>query len=367
MDAEKLKYYLALNYCKGIGPIKFHAIKEKHPDLKQLFKSSIHEPFRNSLNNNLVNSLKSVDWKLIERLLEWESQSNINHILTIDCKNYPILLTELPDAPPILFIKGNPAYLNNKQIAVIGSRKPSHQGAINAQSFTQGLLEFGYTITSGLAYGIDIISHQTCLNNNSITIAVLGSGLECIYPYQHHIIAETIIQNGALVSEYPPHEKPKAQHFPKRNRIICGLSHGVLVVEATLQSGSLITANLALDYNREVFAIPGSIHNTLTKGCHSLIKQGAKLVDNINDIISELPDYKKTDQPTHPAINNVTNKLPQQYQTILAVLDDMSIPIDILADQLDLPINKLSSILLELELQGLISPGPNGYQRCFQK
>ena len=214
----------------------------------------------------------------VERLAAFRAWlANDGHALVPFCSDhYPPLLKTLPDPPLVLWVRGNPTILKEPQLAVVGSRNPSRGGLDNARRFAGALAEAGLTVTSGLALGIDGAGHAGALDANAPTVAVLGSGLDIIYPKEHGPLAETIADRGVLVSEYAPGTPPERHHFPSRNRLIAGLSVGTLVIEATRQSGSLITARLAGEYGREVFAIPGSIHNPMARGCHQLIRQGAK-------------------------------------------------------------------------------------------
>lgn len=227
----------------------------------------------------------SPDWQRVEGDLEWIEN---NQAITIYDERYPSLLKQIPDPPPILFIRGHIGLLSHPQIAVIGTRNPSEIGKKTAESFAQKLSECGFSIISGLGLGIDSAAHQGALNGSGFTIAVAGTGLDRVYPAKNKDLATDILRNGAIISEFPPGTGAEGKNFPKRNRIISGLSLGVLVVEAGKSSSSLITAKLAVEQNKEVFAIPGSIHNPLAKGCNALIKDGAKLVDTIDDILEEL-------------------------------------------------------------------------------
>ena len=211
-----------------------------------------------------------------------------NYLLTLADAAYPPALLEIPDPPPLLYAKGKLKQLDLAALAIVGSRHATLQGEKNAKDFARALSNAGYCVVSGLAMGIDGAAHRGALQGSSGTIAVVGTGLDIVYPARHRKLAHQIAENGLLLSEFPLGTPSMPQNFPRRNRIISGLSHGCLVVEANLQSGSLITARLATEQGREVFAIPGSIHSPLAKGCHKLIKQGAKLVDSIHDILEEL-------------------------------------------------------------------------------
>lgn len=262
-------------------------------------------------------------------------------------------------------MRGNAGLLSQPQIAIVGSRNPSRLGTATARSFAKSLAECGLVITSGLALGIDAASHQGALDAASPTIAVAGTGPDRIYPASHKNLAEAIIANGAIVSEFPPGTTAKAANFPRRNRIISGLAIGLLVVEAAKQSGSLITARLALEQNREVFAIPGSIHNPLARGCNALIREGAKLVETTHDILEELnlyfPDNQK-DNPVNSADFQSTLDLEQQTLLNLIMFDSTSI--DDLVEQTGTAVENIASMLLVLELHGYIEAVAGG---CYRR
>ena len=211
--------------------------------------------------------------------MEWLSQPG-NHVVHFQDAAYPALLKQIADPPPLLFVRGDRDYLAQPQLAIVGSRNPTHTGRALAREFAAHLASFGLTITSGLASGIDGAAHQGAIEAGGTTLAVTGTGLDRVYPARHRDLAHRVAENGALVTEFPPGTAPLAANFPRRNRLISGLSLGTLVVEAALRSGSLITARSALEQGREVFAIPGSIHNPLARGCHALIRDGAKLVES---------------------------------------------------------------------------------------
>lgn len=290
--------------------------------------------------------LHGTDTKRIQKALDWALKAN-HHILTLTHPHYPTLLKEIPDPPKLLYVVGNPLVLNQRQLAIVGSRNPTPTGREIAYEMAAKLTHTGFHITSGLALGIDAASHCGALSAGGSTIAVLGSGLSNIYPYRHRSLAEQIAQNGVVLSEFPLTMKPLPHHFPQRNRIISGLSLGTLVVEATLNSGSLITARLAAEQNREVFAIPGSIRNPLSSGCHALIKEGAKLVESMGDIIAELGN----------------GTLDADEQKLLACIGFEATSIDQLVKRSGFEVSTVASLLLSIELQGYIKPMPNGVIR----
>lgn len=227
------------------------------------------------------------DPRHITKELDWLAQEQA-HLVTIEDRIYPGLLREIPDPPPLMFVRGDPMIMNRPQIAITGSRNPTPAGADNAHQFAAALCQAGLVVTSGLAVGIEACAHRGALAADGATVAVAGTGADRVYPSQHLDLAHAISRAGALVSEFPLGSGPRAEHFPRRNRIISGISLGVLVVEAAPHSGSLITARLAAEQGREVFAIPGSIHSPLARGCHALIRQGAKLVESAADVLEEL-------------------------------------------------------------------------------
>ncbi len=287
---------------------------------------------------------------------------HVGATITLNDPHYPALLKEISDPPATLFLCGDANILNQPQIAIVGSRNPTHAGCEIATEIASQLAAIGFCITSGLALGIDAAAHRGALNANGKTIAVLGCGLDRVYPQRHCQLADQIRQTGALLSEFPPGTPPLAPHFPQRNRIISGLSLGTLVVEATPKSGSLITARLAATQNREVFAIPGSIRNPLARGCHQLIQQGAKLVESVADIIAELGistaglPAKALHQTLRPALDRDQQKLVECIGSELTSMDQV-------VSRSQLPVQRIAAILLDLELLGYVVAVPGGYTR----
>jgi DNA processing protein len=313
------------------------------------------------LQDPIVQAIKNPDWALIDSDLAWLNQPG-NHIITIQDAAYPTQLKEIPDPPPLLFVRGDLTCLSHRQIAIVGSRNPSALGKETAFSFAKALSMSGFVITSGLALGIDAASHQGALKADGQTIAVAGTGLDRIYPAVHKDLASQILHFGALVSELPLGATAKASHFPRRNRIISGLCQGLLVVEAAQESGSLITARLALEQNREVFAIPGSIHNPLARGCNALIREGAKLVETAQHIIEELIPYNQIFTNNPEIIEQSTLDLEQQTLLNLVMFSPTSI--DKLVEMTQKPVEMVSSMLLILELQGYLEASPGG---CYTR
>jgi DNA processing protein len=283
--------------------------------------------------------------------------SNDYCTIPIGDEDYPELLTQLRDPPQLLYVKGNVDTLHLPALAIVGSRNPTNGGERNAFEFSRHMAGCGFCIVSGLAQGIDSAAHRGAIDAGSSTVAFLGHGIDIVYPQSNRELADEIVQNGALVSEYPPGTPPLKAYFPQRNRLISGLSLGTLVVEAARRSGSLITARLAAEQGREVFALPGSIHNPMARGCHQLLRDGAKLVESADDIMAELRPLA-----TH-VLQNRMESTPKEvdqknddkeYVKLRENLGDDPIGIDELVDASGLTIDQVSSMLLILELDGKI-------------
>lgn len=282
-----------------------------------------------------------------------------NQLVTLADGAYPRLLLEIPDPPAVLYLKGNPALLDRASLAVVGSRNATLQGCANAEAFSRELSEGGFTIISGLALGIDAAAHAGGLAASSSSIAVVGTGLDIVYPARNRDLAHRLAEEGALVSEFALGTPALASNFPRRNRLISGLSRGCLVVEAALKSGSLITARYALEQGREVFAIPGSIHSPLSKGCHLLIKQGAKLAESSQDILEEFGSAVHNRGTTFTSTDEVVPDDP-----MLTALGFDPIDLDTLCQHSGLTPETASAMLLTLELEGVVSRLPGGkFQR----
>lgn len=299
---------------------------------------------------------------MLEKSLQWISEPG-NHLLTLADEHYPRQLLEIADPPPVLYAKGQLDLLQSNTIAIVGSRHATPQGLQNAEAFARNLSQQGWCIASGLALGIDAAAHKGGLQGAGSTIAVVGTGLDIVYPASNHQLAHDIAGRGLIISELPLGTPGRAGNFPRRNRIISGLSRGVLVVEAALQSGSLITAREAAEQGREVFAIPGSIHSALSKGCHQLIKQGAKLVETAADILEELGSVAQTNlQPVAQAAP--AESVTPAEASLLAAMGADPIDIDALAERSGLTTEQLYAMLLALELSGQVAKLPGGrYQQ----
>jgi len=309
-------------------------------------------------------AISTPDEAAIAKDLAWLARDD-NHIIHPQSPWWPELYRQLADAPTLLYVRGNVDVLHLPSLAIVGSRNPTRGGVVNAYEFSRHLGGAGFGIVSGLAQGIDTAAHQGALDAHANTVAVLGHGIDRVYPAANHELAHRIARQGALLSEYPLGSSPRREHFPQRNRLISGLSLGTLVVEAAKRSGSLISARLAAEQGREVFAIPGSIHNALSRGCHQLIRQGAKLVESADDIVSELAPLvahlmQNSQLPSSlpSSAESLQNEaVPQhdtEYEQLISLLGHDPATADELARQSGLTIGQVSSMLLILELEGEI-------------
>ncbi|MBT8440109.1 MAG: DNA-protecting protein DprA [Gammaproteobacteria bacterium] len=355
--------WLRLIRANGIGSKTLIPLITQSDSLDQLFQLS-SQTFASKLNR----ALAQIDELQFEKDIAWLSQPDC-HLISFTDDRYPELLRRIEDPPLALFVHGDADILGLPQIAIVGSRNPSKGGRDNAHAFARYLGPSGLTITSGMALGIDSEAHKGCLSAGTKTIAVTGTGPDRVYPASNRQLAHQIADQGAIITEFPPGTGPHPGHFPKRNRIISGLSLGCLVVEATQKSGSLITARLASEQGREVFAIPGSIHNPQSKGCHQLIKQGAKLVEDGQDIVEELSAMLSIIQPTFTeniikkeSASPIEDTTPdKEYSDLLDKMGWDPVSIEQIMETSDLKAEELSSMLLLLELQGHVSSAPGGY------
>jgi DNA processing protein len=353
--------WLTLRRLPGVGARTRLDLLEHFGSVDNIFSAS-----GGQLEKALVGKRDAIDMILAgpddEALgpeLDWLNEPE-HHLLAWPDADYPPLLREIPDPPTVLYVAGDRRLLSVPQLAVVGSRNPTPMGRENARAFAKSLAGAGLVITSGLALGVDGAAHRGALEAGGKSIAVAGTGLDRVYPARHRDLAHEIVRQGALVSEFPLGTPPKPENFPVRNRIISGLCLGTLVVEAVLSSGSLITARLATEQGREVFAIPGSIHAPQARGCHALIRQGAKLVETAQDILEELgPLASVAAQSTHE--NAVS--APQLDPSMAALLKQIGhdpVSIDALIERSGLTADVVSSMLLQMELNGHVSRCPGG-------
>jgi DNA processing protein len=389
LRTQEEEYWLALAHAPGIGPVNFLRFLNHFESPRAVFEAGRSEWQKLGLKAELTHYLQNPDWAAVDQDRQWLAQAG-NYLLTLHHPNYPFYLQQISDPPPLLFIHGDYTLLSSKQLAIVGTRYPSREGEKNAREFAEYLSLQGFTITSGMALGIDGASHWGALAGSGKTIAVAGTGLDRVYPAQHRDLAHKIAASGALVSEFFPGTPVRKGHFPRRSRIVSGLSLGILVVEAPENSGALYAARHAVEQNREVFAIPGSIHNPLAKGCHQLIKEGcAKLVETVADILEELKIYVPTPIQTeldrsistpkpvaikplnHPTSTTRRDKasptylveqndLEADYVCLLNHLTAGPTSIDNLVEVSGLTPEAISSMLLMLELRGLVTTQAGG-------
>ncbi|WP_420934444.1 DNA-processing protein DprA [Alteromonas sp. A081] len=298
----------------------------------------------------------------VEKALIWLDGAPERCIITFECQEYPEMLKTLDSPPFALFVIGNPLLLQQPQVAMVGSRRASYQGKSIAEDIATALANAGITVTSGMALGIDAAAHKGALKGIGKTIAIMGTGPDTIYPYKHRPLhADILNADGAVITEFFPSVPAKAWHFPRRNRLIAAISLGTLVVEAKIKSGTLITANLAADLGRDVFAIPGSIYHSYSEGCHWLIQQGAKLVTNVNDIFDELAIEPLYTGDTLSGENEKSEVNSLATDQLLASVDYNVTAIDVIAQRGSMPVQQAMALLLEYELCGLVTAVPGGY------
>ncbi len=362
---DELSASLLLARAPGIDGAQVHALLQHHPSYASIASASPATLRASGASAALIEWLHAHRTDDLSTDLEWLAKDG-HHFVAWGSPLYPRLLAEIPDAPAGLFVRGDPHVLSLPQLAIVGSRNPTPIGRENAHEFAAHLARCGLLVTSGFALGIDGASHEGALAAGGKTIAVCGAGLDIDYPKQHRSLAYAIAASGALVSEFPIGTPPLKNHFPRRNRIISGLSVGTLVVEAALQSGSLITARLAGDHGREVFAIPGSIHNPMARGCHQLIRQGAKLVETGADIFAELQGIVRVLAPISQEGTAERNagesraELDKDYEILLDALGFEPAGVDSLVARTGFKADEVASMLLILELENRIKSHPGG-------
>jgi len=365
---EELENWISLWRVSGVGAKYFQTLLSYFDDPAAVFKATSSSLKQAGISQNLADTiLDSKDNDSAKPDLEWLNAADNHHIITINCPEYPKLLKQTDSSPPLLYVHGELSIINDPQLAIVGSRNPTQSGMTSAYDFAKYLAQTGLCITSGLALGIDGSAHQGALDGNGPTIAIIATGIDRVYPAKHRDLAHKIVETGAIISEFPIGTQPRSGNFPRRNRIISGLAHGTLVVEAALKSGSLITARLASEQGREVFSIPGSIHNPLAKGCHQLIRQGAKLVETAQDILEEMSaviDLSDVDQSILEQSSNTdtteTNNIESEHQILLDKMGYDPIPIDKLVVSTGFKAESIAAMLLILELQNQVSSNGGG-------
>jgi len=361
--------WLALMRVPGVGPVLGARLLDRFGTAESIFGAGPSRWRSEGFSAAVCSALAEPDWVGADADLRW-LEGPARDFIPLTDPRYPPRLAGIAQAPLGLFCVGNTALLSQPQLAVVGARQASAQGLQNAEAFAAELVRRGLIVTSGLALGIDAAAHrgaldagaQSAVGSSGSTIAVCANGLDRVYPAQHRQLAHQIASQGLLISEFPPGTPPRAEHFPRRNRVISGLALGVLVVEAARESGSLITARLAAEQGREVFAIPGSIHNPMARGCHALIREGARLVEAVDDILVEIAPQLSAilHRPTQFVVENLTSPHDPDSPAarILAALGADPIGFDQLISRTGMAPAELNSLLSELEITGEVAPGP---------
>lgn len=371
MMSNPLTPWLILHLIPQFGAVHWRTCLQQFASPAEFCEHSKANLIRLGCSELIAMGIRKPDWSVIGEALRWLEQPD-HHILTLHDPRYPLLLREITCPPPILYVHGNPEVLSRIQLAIVGARKASFNAQRIAHCFAKQLCEQRFAITSGLALGIDTAAHHGALTaDHGLTIAVIGSGLNKLYPEKNRDLAEKIVENGAIVSEFPLLTAPHPRNFPQRNRIISGLSVGVLVVEAAQKSGSLITARYALEQNREVFAIPGSILNKMADGCHSLIQQGAKLVTSVASITEEVntqmqPDLIKINTKRMNFSTSSCVMLDNDHCKLLECIGFDATSFEQLVSETGFPTQKVNGLLCHLKLGGYIIEEPAGFTRAMQ-
>lgn len=348
---SELKYWLGFNYVSGIGPAKIQALLGAFGSLDRAWRATESQLRDIGFDIRAIQSLDEARRTFdLDQYVQRVEISRVG-VLTWESQEYPDLLREIPAAPPLLFVRGGYEPVDRWAVAVVGTRRLSAYGRQVTRDLVAGLVQNGITIVSGLARGIDAVAHRTAVEEGGRTIAVMASGIDKIYPPEHRDLAHAIVDgHGALVSDYPFGAEPESTHFPARNRLISGLSLGVLVVEAGEKSGALITAQYALEQNRDVFAVPGNIHSPVSIGPNRLIQQGGKLVTRVEDILEELNLKMAVDQQVAKAV------LPETAEeaALIAQLSTQPLHVDELGRLTGMPSSLISSTLTIMELKGMV-------------
>ncbi len=360
---QNLRHWVALKYIPGVGDYLYKNLLDRFETPEKVFQASKRELTAvDGVSDGLANDILSGPPAAAVSKELARIQKTGCRIITLADNEYPPLLKETPDPPPYLYVRGQLGSCT-QCIAVVGSRKATRYGISMARQLSSDLADVGFTVVSGMARGIDTAAHEGSLSVKGETIAVLGSGLSIIYPHENRPLADRISASGAVISEFSLDEPPNAYNFPKRNRIIAGMSLGVVVVEAASRSGSLITARLAGEQGREVFAVPGNINSKTSTGAHSLLKQGAKLVDTAQDIIEEFPYLFLKSDVNHGNDHSVkpVKDLTADENRVYELLEPYPVHIDELSRRLEMDIGHLSGILMSLEIKGLVAQSPGKY------
>lgn len=348
--------WIALRAIRGVGNVTYRELLACFATPRAALQASETALVEAGVPPVVAQAIRTFDqWKVVDLEVQKLLQKGVR-LITRNDDEYPVNLTHLHDPPPFLYVRGTLLSEDRIAIAIVGSRAASAYGRTMAQTLTRGLAERGVTVVSGLARGIDAEAHRTTLVAGGRTIAVLGSGVDVIYPGEHRGLAEEITKSGAVVSEFSLGSKPEAMHFPYRNRVISGLTLGTVVVEATEKSGSLITARCAVEQNREVFAVPGNVTTGRNRGPHRLIKEGAKLVEDVDDILNEIAPTLVTTPLSSPSSPSLT--LVPDEERLLGVLEAEPIHVDVVIAKSGLSAARVLEMLLGLELKGVVTQLP---------
>ena len=361
-DKEELAAWIRLVLTPGIGIRTAHKMLTAYGLPQNIFMTSYRELQRivsPQIADAIYAPVPEAVSEQVEKTQKWLEEPG-NSILTLSDADYPKLLLEIPDPPLMLYVKGRKELLSLPSVAIVGSRNATAQGRVDAQEFASSLSASGLTIVSGLALGIDAAAHRGGLQGKGSTIAVVGTGADIVYPSRNRELAHEIAEKGCIISEFPLGTGPLASNFPRRNRVISGLSGGILVVEAAARSGSLITAKTAIDQGRDVFAIPGSIHSPLSRGCHELIRQGAKLVETSQDVLEELKHYNGVHASSGAEIQAESSSLKED---ILSQMGFDPVDADTLCERCEIDAASLNVELLNLELAGEVESLAGGFYR----
>ena len=369
MSECHIEQWLRLSMAAGVGPITALQLVKHWGGIVPLWQASPKAWRDADMSPTLIKALLVDSSAQVKADLKWAQQPR-HHIVTLEDPRYPTCLSMIPQPPLLIYVKGDPVVLSKTQVAIIGSRRCSHLGKEQSYGLAQNLARRGIVVTSGLAYGIDAAAHRGALSGNHQTVGVLGSGCDTIYPARHQELADQIQHHGALVSEYSPRQSPKAYHFPQRNRIISGLSWGVVVVEAAQRSGSLITAEHALEQGKEVFAMPGCAGQVSVQGCHNLLKNGAILLDGVEDVMVALQlsgQATALQQSSGVRLSRrrdcKTAPLDRSHRQLLGCVDYKMTTVDQVIPRSRKNVAKVNSMLLILELKGYITRVSGGYVR----
>ena len=359
---DRLEDWLALHLIPGLGNLTFRKLLEKFGNPARILGAPMSELLKvEGLRKEIARRISKKESSLApSKVLQSLAREGARAVIYTD-STYPAVLRQIHDPPMVLYLKGRDIPEKKCFLGIVGSRGPTPYGLKVAENLAQGLARRGIGIVSGLARGIDSAAHWGCLGGHGFTVAVLGTGIDIVYPAPNKKLFEEIADKGALITEFPPATPPEPRNFPIRNRIISGLSKGVVVVEATMNSGSLITASVALEQGREVYAVPGSVQSFKSRGCHFLIKQGAKLVENADDVLDELglnfPHAAKTDTFKTPGLPFIE----ESEQKVYDLVGDYPIHIDEIAREGNMEPSAVSAALMRMELRGIIRQLPGKY------